>query len=774
MGKIVRNVYILGIVFAVVAGLNAYVGLLQVTAPVQREFERKLEAELDFVIGEISAAFTLAGQTLRTAANYVALESDQEKVARFLAELQGQSASYLSVYRGLPAWDYGTPQQGQIVYAAPGSGERVITASTPVHGPDGEFTSVVSIDLSLDDLLAALQVEDADPERKVFILTPQSSLFGELGPEDFASELLQEPVGMVSYKLHGTPGYLKVSNVGETELLAAAFVSGSDSLNLQNRWIIGVMLLSLVAGALAVFVFLRIHIVVPMRELGQDLMAISLDDDVTYRLPTRKNNSLGLFRETLNVSLQKAQEHYEHVNRQKEELAGAYNQLMAHEQTLQKQYYQIKENEEKIRFLAEHDALTGLLNRRKFQDDLQDILDSGTPGAVFLLDIDDFKNINDTQGHHFGDSILRAAAELLQEEIPSDATAYRFGGDEFVIIVRHSFELERIPVYVDRINSRLQSALRERKRSSITCSMGVVRFPLDGATVEEILIKADIALHHAKNTGKHCYVVFEESMEAMFSERVKMENILSAAVRTGGFYLVYQPIVEFSTGKVACLEALVRLKDHDVLPDEFVPIAEESDLILPLGYWVIREVMQQIARWQEEGRRTKPVSVNLSTKQFHDPNLVGYLREQLDETGIEPSLFEVEFREDVLFGNEEKALEIMESIKSLGVALSLDDYGSGYSFINYMTRMPVDYLKIHRAITENIQDNGAVMGGLVAIAHGLGMEVVAEQVETLEEAQMLSNVNCDYLQGYLLSKPVKSKEAGDMLELSYADVLEIA
>src|SRR5690554_5085983 len=186
MGKIVRNVYILGIVFAVVAGLNAYVGLLQVTAPVQREFERKLEAELDFVIGEISAAFTLAGQTLRTAANYVALESDQEKVARFVAELQGQSAAYLSVYRGLPAWHYDPLQQGQIVYAAPGSGERVITASTPVHGPDGEFTSVVSIDLSLDDLLAALQVEDADPERKVFILTHQSSLFGELGPEDFA------------------------------------------------------------------------------------------------------------------------------------------------------------------------------------------------------------------------------------------------------------------------------------------------------------------------------------------------------------------------------------------------------------------------------------------------------------------------------------------------------------------------------------------------------------------------------------------------------------
>ena len=397
----------------------------------------------------------------------------------------------------------------------------------------------------------------------------------------------------------------------------------------------------LVAGPWQYFVFLRIHVSFPGNSL--EPLAI-LDDDVTYRCTARKNNSLGLFRETLNVSLQKAQEHYEHVNRQKEELAGAYNQLMAHEQTLQKQYYQIKENEEKIRFLAEHDALTGLLNRRKFQDDLQDILDSGTPGAVFLLDIDDFKNINDTQGHHFGDSILRAAAELLQEEIPSDATAYRFGGDEFVIIVRHSFELERIPVYVDRINSRLQSALRERKRSSITCSMGVVRFPLDGATVEEILIKADIALHHAKNTGKHCYVVFEESMEAMFSERVKMENILSAAVRTGGFYLVYQPIVEFSTGKVACLEALVRLKDHDVLPDEFVPIAEESDLILPLGYWVIREVMQQIARWQEEGRRTKPVSVNLSTKQFHDPNLVGYLREQLDETGIEPSLFEVEFR----------------------------------------------------------------------------------------------------------------------------------
>lgn len=780
MGKIVKNVYILGIIFAIVAGLNAYAGLLQVNGPVQREFEMKLEAELDFVVGEISAAFTLAAQTLRTAANYAAMESAEEKINSLFAELQRQSASYLSVYRGLPGeddsalWYDSALKAGDIVFTSSRSDRSVITASAPVFGSGEDIVAVAAIDLSIEDLLASLEAEDDVLKRKIFIFTPYASLLGDPKEADFGPGFFPEPAGITSYQLEGVPGYLRWETVGESELLVAAFASSSDpSLRLQNRWILGVMFLSLIVGALVVFVFLRIHIVIPMRELGHDLMAISLDDDVTYRLPVRKNNSLGVFRETLNVSLQKAQEHYEYVNRQKEELADAYNQLMAHEQQLQRQYYQIKENEEKIRFLAERDSLTGLLNRRKFHDDLEETLDSGVSGAVFLLDIDDFKNINDTQGHHFGDRILRSVAQLLLEEVPSGATVYRFGGDEFVIIVRQQPDLERIPVYRDKVNSRLQALLGEKKSTNITCSMGVVRFPLDGTLVEELLSKADIALHHAKQTGKNCYSVFEASMATMFSKRVYMENILSEAVRSEGFFLVYQPIIELKTGKAACFEAFVRLKEHDALPGEFIPIAEESDLILPLGYWVIKEVMERLARWQQEGKRAKPISVNLSTKQFHDPNLIDYLQEQLDATGIDPSLFEVEFREDVLFGNEEKALEIMERIKALGISLSLDDYGSGYSFINYMTKMPVDYLKIHRAITENTQDNGAVMAGLVAIAHGLGIKVVAEQVETLEEAQMLREAKCDYLQGYLLSKPVRHEEAEQMLELNYAEILNL-
>ena len=780
MRKFTRNVYILGIIFAIVAGLNAYVVLPYVNAPVRRELERKMEAELNFLIGEVSSTLTLVEKTLNTAGYYIAVESDEEKIARFLAELLTQNPSYLAIYLGTPDGDIAAPwyaaavRDGGVAYTTCHEDSRVITASMPFFGSEQELLAVVAIDISIGELQIFFEADRISQDRHFFFMADDNTLFGAYSHADLDPSLFAEPLGMTEFQLDGIQGYLRWETVGESELIVATFAPDSAvfARHTQNKRIIGFALLSLVLGSLGVFVFLRIHVVVPMRELGHDLMAISLDRDVTYRLPVRKSNSLGIFRQALNVTLHKAQEHHEHVVRQRKELADAYQQLTEHEQELQKQYLQIKENEEKIRFMADYDPLTGLPNRRRFQEDLQATLDEGGSGAVFLLDIDDFKNINDTQGHSCGDRILSSVAQSVQDGIPPGATAYRFGGDEFVIIVRHQFAPERVQVYVNEISRKLQVAnQKEGKKNSVTCSMGVVLYPLDGNAVDELLIKADVALHHAKNAGKNRHCFFEDSMATMFSERVQMEQILANAVRTDGFHLVYQPIIRTRTGEVACFEALVRLRDHPASPTVFIPIAEESDLIIPLGYWVIKEVARQLAAWQQSGKKPKPVAINLSTKQFQDPHLLDYLRQQLHETGVDPALLQIEFTEGVLFGDAEMALHIMEQIRALGIRQSLDNYGTGYSFINYMTRMPVDYLKVHGALTENVEGNPDVMEGLISIAHGLEMEVVAEQVETLEEARALSEANCDYLQGFLFSRPVGSEKAELMFDHDYSQVL---
>lgn len=781
MRKFIRNVYTLGLIFAVVAGLNAYLGLRHVTAPVRRELERKMEAELDFVIGEITSSFVSVERTLATAEYYIAMESETDKIERFLEELKNQNPSYLSVYFGTPKEDGTTPwytaaltQEGDVVYTTNYVDKNIITASRSVLSSNQEVLGVVAIDVSLGNLMAFMDAGQADSQGNFLLLAEEGRFLDNQGYSDLEQGLFQEPTGMTSLKFGDTWGYLRWKAVNESSFTVGVFAPEEGLLNrgTQTQGFMLVVILSFVAASLLVFVFLRIHIVIPMRELGNDLRAISLDRDAGYRLPVGRSNTLGVFRQTLNASLQKAQEHHDRVSSQREELSEAYDRLKENEDTLQKQFLQIKENEERIRFLAECDALTKLPNRRRFEQDLKETLREGGSGAVFLLDVDDFKNINDTQGHIFGDHVLLSIAEVLKKGIPADATVYRFGGDEFVIIVPHKFAMERVQVYVTELAEKMRSiVLKEGKRSDLTCSLGIVRYPRDGDSADELLIKADVALHHAKNMGKDRFCFFEDHMAEMFNKRIHLERVLAEAVRNDRLYLVYQPIIAINSGQVVAFEALVRLENDDVLPSVFIPIAEEMDLTVTLGYWVIKEVMQQLARWQQEGHSPKAISVNLSPKQFHDPCLIDYLRGQLATTGIDPILFEVEFPEEVLLGDAEKALHIMEQIRSLGIAQSLDNYGIGYSFVSYVSKMPVDFVKIHGALLENIEDNPGVMDGLVAIAHGLGMEVVAVQVERVEEARGLAQINCDYLQGFLVSRPLRAEEAALMFDLDYTEAL---
>ena len=771
-----RNIYVLGAIFALVAGVNAFVGFRQVEAPIRRELEQRVEAELDYAVGEITASFALVEQTLDTAGYYVQMESDRERIAQFLAELNEQSSAYLGMYLDIlddsPNMVPGALTDDRLVYSVgTNANRRVLTASKPINGDDGERLGVVRLDTSPGDTVASL--EDASGYEYFLFLGGSTVLEDDRRPSlDYS--LLEGTAGMTALYRGDAHGYLRWETVGETELVVATFVpdSGLLALRIQEQRIAGVMIITSIAGAVLLFVFLRRHIVLPFRELEQDILAISLDRDVTYRLPMRQGKSLGLFRQALNSSLHKAQERHERAIRQRQELSEAYEQRERNERVLQSQFARIRENEARIQYLAEYDYLTRLFNRRKFQEDLEHTLEKKGSGAVFLLDIDDFKNINDTQGHSFGDEVLVALARLLEQQKPPGSTVYRFGGDEFVIVVGEQYELERAHGDMGNMSGHLTNmGALGKSRTSITCSMGGARFPEDGSTVDEVLVKADIALNNAKREGKNRACFFEEHMASMFGERVRSESIVAESVRTENFYLVYQPIVETSTGEIASFEAFVRVHGEPISPTMLITIAEESDLIFSIGYWVIQEVIGQLAAWKRDGIGPKPVSLNLSTKQFYDQAIVGYLKEQLDQAGIERNLLSLEITESVMRGDAEEAIRIMHEIRSLGVHLSLDNYGTGYSFANYLTRIPMDSLKIHGAVTERILDHAGVLHGLVSIAHGLGMKVVGEQVETAQQARLLREAGCDYLQGYLFSPPILPREAAGLLGRDYGDVL---
>lgn len=809
MRQFIRNLYLLGLALALAVGINSYSGLRHLEAPLRRELQRRTEAELQHLVGSIASSFGQMENDLNTAAYYVGVETDPVKTHHFLASLL-ENREYLAMYVASPGnpivyvdgwippadfqaesrpWYRQAVGEGRAVYTAPyldAAAERwVVTAAKPVYDSREQLLGVLGIDRSLDEVLSILEQVSTVEESHAFVFNARGELV-------LISSSLQEPdldrichlvdctalegldQGTVSAQVGSVPGLLHWQTLEESGFIVAAFapeyvVLGSSA---RTQQILGTVLFTFVGGLTVMVFFLRLHIVGPMRALERDILAISLEGDFSYRLPTGGDRALGQLRRTLNDTLQKVQEHFLRILEQRKELAAAYDQLVAHEQELQGQYRQIKEQQEQIRLLAEVDSLTGLYNRRKFQEDLKAELARGASGAVFMLDLDDFKLINDTLGHSFGDEVLRHLANLMRERLPREAACYRLGGDEFLVVLKRPLVEDSLRLYLDEFSRLMAQFVPHRdQQHPLTCSMGVVCYPQDGRTVDELLSKADIALHHAKKAGKNRCQLFDSSLAAAFSGRMQLEEDLVEAVQNHDFYLVYQPVVDARTGRTAYLEALLRLKGQDIPPSVFIPIAEELDLTVSLGRWVIGQVTAQLQKWQVEGVPLVPVAVNLSPKQFYDPDLLSLLRKELEEKGLACSHLELEITEAVLLDYPQQAVEVSRKLRALGFTVVLDDYGTGYSSIDYLARLGAKRVKLHETLTVKLSDYLPVLEGLLTITHGLGMEVVAEGVEQMEQARFLSEVGCDFLQGFIFSHPVEEEAAKGLLTTDFGPLL---
>ncbi len=434
---------------------------------------------------------------------------------------------------------------------------------------------------------------------------------------------------------------------------------------------------------------------------------------------------------------------------------------------------------DQIRYLANFDGLTGLTNRRQFRSRLADTLKHAKSGknlmAVMLLDIDRFKFINDTLGHTAGDQILQVVADRINKQVRSSdcvgrheldetqlADVARIGGDEFTLL------LPRIthPTDAGRVAQRILESIPEPinvggQRVVLHASIGISIFPLDGNDSEVLISHAGRAMSFAKSQGGNSLQYYTESLNATSLRRLVLEAKLREATDHDNLHLLYQPKCDLSSGEVIGMEALLRWTEPDlgvIGPDEFVPLAEEIGCISEIGRWVLVEACRQNKAWQDQGLRRVPVAVNVSSRQFSDTNLLETVRAVLEETRLEPNYLELEITESAMLDDEEATTRTLAGLRELGILISLDDFGTGFSSLSYLRRLPLDTLKVDRSFVMDLPDDhdaNGIVKAIIAMAHVLRLKVIAEGVETDEQREFLKSIDCDEMQGYLFSRPVE-------------------
>ncbi len=445
-------------------------------------------------------------------------------------------------------------------------------------------------------------------------------------------------------------------------------------------------------------------------------------------------------------------------------------QLTASEEELTAQLEEIEAQKEYINFLAYHDALTGLPNRRSFIELLNDRINSGCMGAVILLDIDDFKGINDTRGHAFGDRVLESIAGRLQTIGGSKLFVSRFGGDEFLVLLECDSNHDELKHSLDDICRQFESKFKiDDLDVEISFSMGISLFPHDSSDVNKLIMKADLAMYSVKATGKNGYKLFDKTMLDWQIKKTNIEAILREAIDADGFLVVYQPQVDVKSGIIRGYEALLRLKEHNISPNVFIDIAEKNGTIIKIGRIVTKKVIEQIAAWQEMGLEPKPVAINFSAFQLHDNGYFDYINSLLREYKINSSSIEIEITENIFMENQQITMAFLAQLKNLGIRIAIDDFGTGYSSLNYLTFLPVDIIKLDRSLNMKFLEikNIKVMDSLISLVHSLGLIVVAEGIEELEQVQRLSSAGCDFIQGYFFSKPVGAECIPEIHDMVY-------
>ena len=440
-------------------------------------------------------------------------------------------------------------------------------------------------------------------------------------------------------------------------------------------------------------------------------------------------------------------------------IADSVNDLL---ERVNKYVEKIKTQNEHIHFLAHNDIMTKLPNRIRFNGKLQEVINSGAKGGVILIDIDDFKGINDSMGHMYGDKVISTVAQRLTEISDKLTFVSRFGGDEFLILYEFEEDMHDLVSYILNIFVAMEKEFEiEQNKIKIEISVGVSVFPKDSSDVDELMMYADIAMYTVKNSGKNNYAFFNIPMAQNLKRNMEIKKILSEAIESEAFKILYQPQVELKTGEIVGFEALVRLKNHNISPGEFIPVAEENGTIIPIGRLVTKMAIEQMKTWIDKGLKPKPVAINFSAVQIHDIGYKSYLMSLLKENEIDPQMITIEITEGIFLEHKDTTIYLLKELRSHGIKIAIDDFGTGFSSLSYLTTLPIDCIKFDRMLSMKFLEveDISVIKSLISLSHGLDLKVVAEGIEDLKQVEKLKDGNCDTIQGYYFSKPLEAKDA---------------
>jgi diguanylate cyclase (GGDEF)-like protein len=448
----------------------------------------------------------------------------------------------------------------------------------------------------------------------------------------------------------------------------------------------------------------------------------------------------------------------------------------------------LQQSDERVRFLAYHDVLTGLPNRAMFKEyvdrSIAHARRKNQLHAILFLDVDNFKKVNDTLGHHAGDLLLQKISERLtrvlrgddyvsrgRAQTNSDKILARLGGDEFIILLTDIQDPHAAGAVAQRLVDTLAGPITiQDQECHVSASIGITLYPIDGTDTNELIKHADIAMYHAKAKGKNNYQYFEHAMNVETIERLALEGKLRSALEQGHLELYYQPQVDGRTHEVVGLEALLRWHNPEyglMLPTDFIAVAEASGLILPIGEWVLREACRQARLWQEAGHPIRVISVNVSSIQFARQDVPSIVRQALEESLLDPHCLELEITESAIMSDPEVAVQRLDQIKALGVNIALDDFGTGYSSLSHLRRFPIDTLKIDRSFIHEIDEKSSdaeIVAAIAAMAHTLGLRVVVEGIEKESHLSIVVERQCDVIQGFLFSRPLPANEIDQLLD----------
>lgn len=774
MKDYIKKFYIWGIIVLLVISATFFLQYVNNNNLLEKNVERMSEKSVDLLHEKIDNYLNKKGQLINDAKNYIAIEDhSDEEILNYLELLMRENEDFLSLYFGskennminasgwkMPEgfdlrtrpWYVKAVAEDELIYSNAfinaSEDNIIITVAAPVYSKKSkEFLGVVAGDVSISNIISFVEEQNV-VEKGFFMLTDSGN--NVLAHPDLDYNLenglpninkqFSEKINTNQYdinevykiNLNQKEGFYSYTPINNTNWQLAHFIPLEHYTETFNQ-LLKSFLLAFFISLLVILTFFWLqnkYVIKPLKIFDKDIKNIDLERNLDYRITSTENKDFKFLSESINKVLDKAQKYFN----------------------------ELKDKKQSIKYLANHDSLTDLPNRRKFIDELAKELANNNKGAVMLLDLDNFKDINDTMGHVYGDNVLIEISRELNKIEEPNLFISRFGGDEFLILVKNEENVKGIKEDIEVINEVFARPYNiNGKKIFIDFSMGISFYPHDSVDVNQLLANADTAMYKAKEISKRNYVFFDQHMTDKLEEEKEIERILRNALQNDGFELKYQPQINLKSGKPESFEALLRLENYNISPEKFISIAEKKGFINEIGRWVTENAIKQISMWEETNNSRRSISINFSPYQLNHFDYIEFLEDLIHRENITPGLLEIEITESILLERKETSIAFLNKLKDLGVKIVLDDFGKGYSSFNYLTFIPVDKVKLDKSLNDQFisKDNFNTINSLISLIHSLDLKVVAEGIEDKVRRDKLIEVNCDFIQGYIFSKPLK-------------------